>query len=145
MMVKIGNAWVEPGSIVAVAPTVSEGYRPTPTCSVFLRSGQRMIIGGQMELVEEDLIEAGLIGDPESERPPALNAEEEAELKHLYALGYLYLARDQDGRLFAFQEVPKREGAYWSDHSTVAAHRMSAAFGFIDEGDAEPWAIEDLL
>ena len=116
MLIRIGNAWVDPSEVAAVLPE-SDG----DNVQLALRSGQSHGLDCSMEEAEEDLIACGLITDPTGCVVPRLSAEETGELKHLYALGYAYIARDMDGKLYAFSDVPQREGAYWDDHSTVAA------------------------
>lgn len=146
MMVKIGNGWFDPSMIAAAVPTLREAVDGVPSCSLFLRCGQRVIVRGDMDEIEDDLLACRLISDQSEHVVPQLSHEELAELKHLYVLGYTFIARDLDGRLYAFADVPTREDAYWIDRSSaMASYRMSGPFEFVEAGGSEPWAIEELI
>ena len=77
---------------------------------------------------------------------PKLEPDEREELKHLALLGFGWIARDADGKLFSYKDYPKREGGYWTG-SLVSSEtvRLSGDFDFVAADAAKPWAIEDLL
>ena len=61
---------------------------------------------------------------------------------------YQYIARDDEGWLFLFEEKPKKDTAFWqkSVHSDICSFGCYAhLFKMVKWEDEEPWLIEDLL
>lgn len=141
MLIRIGDEFFEAAEIAAVRPAASASKTV-----LVLRCGRECTILRDYEDALGDLAAAGLLADPESMAMPKLEPEEREELKHLALLGFGWIARDGDGKLFAYRDFPTREGVYWTSglagSDTV---RLDGDFDFVAADATKPWAIEDLL
>lgn len=141
MLVKIGDGFFESAEIAAVMPAAA-GSKTELT----LRSGRSCQVPVEYEDALADLAGAGLLNDPYTLVLPKLEPGEREELKHLALLGFGWIARDGDGKLFAYRDFPTREGVYWTSglagSDTV---RLDGDFDFVAADATKPWAIEDLL
>lgn len=152
MLIKIGSALIDPNEIAAIVPDREDGLtdieQATQIC-ITLRHGSSFWIDAPMDEAEAALIDAGVIENPYPEPAgPELDDEELAKLRDLETDGYRFLARDKDGKLFAFRRRPEHDGAYWNDPSINAAAgtlRIHEGFDFIDSDDEEPHDIALLL
>ena len=149
MLVKIGSAWIDPEEIAMILPDQPvEDWTPedSQNICVHLRHGDSMWIRATMDEAEAALIDAGLIENPypEEDEPPELTQEEHAAAADLYDRGFEWLARDKDGKLYAYRDKPKRDGAYW-DTPVTRAERIDEGFDFVSFEDEEPWSIVYLL
>lgn len=142
MLIKIGDCWVDPNEIAAIFPTAD--LPSTPKVGITLRSGGSTWVEATMDEAEAALIDAGVIEDPAADAPPELTEEECAELQDFYDQGFEYLARDADGRLFAYKGKPGREGGYFYAIGSTQPVAVGGAFTFIDSAD-DPWSIPFLL
>lgn len=144
MLIKIGNCWVDPNEIAAIFPTAD--LPSTPKVGITLRSGGSTWAETTMDEAEAALIDAGYIENPypEEDEPPELTQEEHDAAADLYDRGFEWLARDKDGKLYAYRDKPKRDGAYW-DTPVSKAERIDEGFDFVAYDDEEPWSIGYLL
>lgn len=149
MLIKIGNAFIDPAEIAAV--TGERGSSSFPDAAVhrlfiYLRCGDACWIDATMDEAEAALIDAGYIESPYPEEPVELDPQDAVHAADLLADGYQWLARDGDGNLYAYLVRPERDGAYWGEGLTYpAAKRLRDGFGFVREEDEEPWEIAALL
>ena len=76
-----------------------------------------------------------------------LTDEERKKLEKLKGWSLVYIARDLDGELWAYEHLPKRTEKIWD--LRIADHRISVIdpklFKFIKWEDDEPYEIEKLL
>lgn len=153
MLIKIGNALIDPAEIAAITPDRDETLAPyeasTQIC-ITLRHGGSFWIDAPMDEAEAALIDAGAIKDPYEDREPdgpELTDGELAVLHDLESDGYLYMARDKDGKLFAFRRRPEYDGAYWSEPGpgNTGTLRIHEDFAFIDSDAEAPAEIYHLL
>ena len=72
------------------------------------------------------------------------NDEELEKLLDLDARGYEWLARDRDGKLFAFRNKPALSGAYWEAPRDPHPERIGG-FDFVADDDDAPTEIRSLL
>ena len=142
MLVKIGNAYIDPAEVVAMRGVPANELDPAYV-EIELRSGSSILIYCEMAEADEIMIEAGMIADPAAN--PILELEEVDELKHLLGLGFHWIARDGDGKIYAYKDKPLREGISWSAGIAQAPLRLSGTYDFCDAADLEPWAIEALI
>lgn len=150
MLIKIGAAFLDPDEIQTVTPDRNEEHKQI---CVGLKGGLICWIEGTMDEAEAALIDAGVMIDPaadpkENETPgPEMDAEERYRLEDLDADGYRYLARDKDGKLYAFRRKPVFEGFYWSDPGpgNLGAVRVTEAFLSIGQDEEKPTEISRLL
>lgn len=144
MLIKIGNAWVDPQEIAAFFPTAD--LPSTPKIGIILHSGGNVWAESTMDEAEAALIDAGYIENPypEEDEPPELTDGEVEVLHDLYHRDFEYLARDADGKLYAFRDKPEKEGAYWNSFANKA-EPVDEGFDFVVYEDEKPWSIAYLL
>lgn len=144
MFVKIGDAWFNPDEITAIS-LPSDMKDPTKII-VTLRQGVSVWPDATMDEAEAALIDAGYIENPypEEDEPPELTDGEVEALADLHNRAFEYLARDADGKLYAFRDKPEKEGAYWNSFANKA-EPVDEDFGFISFEDEKPWSIAYLL
>lgn len=146
MLIRIGDTWIDPSEIMIVQPLhiSSEHY-----VKILLRSHPDTIcIQADEDAVEAALIDAGVIEDPEADAERPLTDIERSTLQELDEVGYEWMARDGDGKLYAFMSKPKKEGAYWdvdADRDELKPQRIETGFDFIDAADEDPWQVAYLL
>ena len=153
MLIKIGSAFIDPEEIAAITPDRGDGqdaYQSSTQICITLRHGGSFWIDAPMDEAEAALIDAGAIENPYEDQDgdrPELTEGELAVLRDLESDGYNYLARDKDGKLYAFRNRPEYDGAYWSDPGAGSAGvlRVHEDFDFIDTGAEEPAEIYRLL
>ena len=133
MLVKIGDCWVDPAEIIAV--THLRGSDDPTQIIVNLRQGVSIWPDATMDEAEAALIEAGVIEEPTCDEPPELTEEEGAKAQSLFDAGYKYLARDDDGILFAYKFCPFLDnGRYLPGSPVETAVRIDRLFDFIAPG-----------
>lgn len=70
--------------------------------------------------------------DPEPEDgEPILTEEERVILQNVYDAGYKFVARDKDGKLWAFRNEPTFDGYYWNDGTTDAVKIKDVEMDFL--------------
>lgn len=151
MLIKIGSALIDPSEIVAIKPYPDDCLK----ICVILRNTFSILTDASMDEAEAALIDAGVVTDltddppQDEEAAPALSAFEIEELCKLYENKYRYMARDKDGKLYAYRRKPEYGGFYWSDPGPGGAGALQvcdfAGFKFIGEDDSEPTEISELL
>lgn len=145
MLVKIGDCWVDPQEIALIrGDEPGPDYQPNAGSQmlILLRRGESVWITATMDEAEAALIDAGVIENPypeDEDEPPELTEDERSELAALDALGYEYIARDIDGKLYAYKGVPGREGGYYYAPGATAPEKVAGDFLFVDAGEA--WSI----
>ena len=144
MLVKIGDCFVEPSEIAMVVDSYDSHVEVKPMICIHLRCGSSHWIHSTMDEAEAALIDAGVIENPYPEAPTLTDGEVEA-LQELFANDYEWLARDGDGKLFAYAHEPK-PGVFWDVEADAhQPRRVEAPFDFITIDDAKPWSIPYLL
>lgn len=151
MLIKIGSALIDPSEIIAIKPHPDDYLK----INVILRNTFSILTDASMDEAEAALIDAGVVTDltddppQDEEAAPALSAFEIEELCKLYENEYRYMARDKDGKLYAYRRKPEYGGFYWSDPAPSSARWVQvcdfAGFKFIGEDDSEPTKISELL
>lgn len=58
---------------------------------------------------------------------------------------FTYIARDEDGRLFLFNNKPSKDICVWVGDSYYGMHLFEDLFRFITWEDSEPYNIQDIL
>lgn len=113
-MIKIGNVLVNPEEISAIYP--SEGTEGKSWIS--LKNGRTVWTMSPMDEIAQILLDAGeLDGNMTPDQIEQINL-----LLQLYAEGFRYIARDENGQLFAYEAMPYKDEACWcvSDGETKA-------------------------
>ena len=150
MLIKIRNTLIDPEEVQTVTPDRNEEREQV---LIGFKGGCSCWIEGTMEEAEAALINAGVMIDPaadpeENETPlPELDAMELWKLGDLNAAGFRYLARDKDGKLYAFRHKPVFDGFYWSnpEPGSADAPQVFVSFSFINWDDNEPFEISRIL
>lgn len=143
MLVKIGDCFVDPQEIAAMSESVD--LDGTHYINFTMRqSGADVLATATMDEAEAALIDAGVIEDPYPDVLD-LSSDEMAELIRLRRAGCKWIARDIDGKLFAYRSKPAYDGAYWDSGAPNDAEGVRGDFDFIEAGGAESYAIEELL
>lgn len=150
MLIKIGDAWVDPAEIAMITSDhPGTCFEPSPGASICiqLRHGAGTWVCATMDEAEAALIDAGVIENPypEEDEPPELTDGEIDALADLHNRAFEYLARDKDGKLYAFRNKPEKEGAYWNTYDNDKAERIDEGFDFVSYDDEKPWSIAYLL
>jgi len=150
MLIKIGDAWVDPEEISFMAPHLdadsfittyagtAENNAPVkPDTFINLKHGGVFVINTTLDEAEAALIDAGYIENPYPEDDPApeLSAEERVELEAFDAQGFAWLARDEDGKVFAYKEKPALEGGYFFTPGSSQPVQAAGAFSFLQPCD----------
>ena len=146
MLIKIGDCFVDPEQIHAVRDMFVPGRDETPTVEIILANGECFEAQAAMDEAEAALIDAGVIENPYPEdalETPALSDNERIELEALDAQGYEYIARDADGKLYAYKCEPARADGYYFARGAAEAEKVEGAFDCVDFDEA--WSILFLL
>ena len=147
MLIKIGDCFVDPEE-VALIRGYEPDYHPDTGSQMLiqLRSGGNVWITATMDEAEAALIDAGVIENPypdAEDEPPELTENERSELAALDANGYEYIARDAEGKLYAYKCEPGRADGYYFARGASEAEKVEGAFDCVDFGEA--WSIAFLL
>lgn len=136
MLVKIGNSCVDPAEIVFIGDEHAD-IDGTHYITVRFRGGGRsQVFEATMDEAEAALIDAGVIEEPTFDEPPELSEEELTKLGELYDNGYKYLARDADGKLFAYMAKPNSDGVgFFPSSFTEKATQVTDAFDSLLPGE----------
>ncbi len=147
MLVKIGSAWIDPEEIAAIREEIDSVGQVHYIMTRFKNADDDFLIEATMDEAEAALIDAGIIENPfpEEDEPPELTQEEHDAAADLYDRGFEWLARDKDGKLYAFRNKPEKEGAYWYTFENDKAERIDEGFDFVGFDEEEPWSIPHLL
>lgn len=133
----------------AIDAVVYREYAPDAgNALVVLSSGQIVKLGFCAEEIDDDLRAAGMIPAESGENSGALvplTPEQRNELSALYRVGYDYIAKDKDGRAYAFNGLPVKQGAYWNSREGGQNCRLTEDYDFLDFEDASPTSIPALL
>lgn len=139
MLIKIGDAWVDPEEIVGIVPAAGFPYGDSnPTIFIQMRGSTGSLCAHTtMDEAEAALIDAGYIENPypENEEAPELSTEEHVELEAFDLQGFAWLARDADGKVFAYKEKPALENGYFFSPGATQPVQAVGAFAFLQPCD----------
>ena len=139
MLIKIGDAWVDPEEIVGIVPEAVFPYgNSNPTIYIQMRGSVGSLCAHTtMDEAEAALIDAGLIENPypEEDAAPELSTEEHVELEAFDLQGFAWLARDADGKVFAYKEKPALENGYFFSPGATQPVQAVGAFAFLQPCD----------
>ena len=137
MLIKIGDAWVDPEEIVMVCDSYDSHLEIHPQICIHLRNGSGTWIHSTLDEAEAALIDAGFIENPypEENEAPELSTEERVELEALDVQGFAWIARDADGKVFAYKEKPALENGYFFSPGATQPVQAVGAFAFLQPCD----------
>lgn len=138
-MVRIGNVFFEGTAVEAIVPeyitqrgcgrAVTQGY------DIHLAGGSIVPLNVSEEDLRPLLDEAGYVFPteaPEPEQSPLFAEGELVELSNAFRAGYLFAARDGDGKVFAYKGKPEKKGMSWRHDEAKRLYRDYAALAFED-------------
>ncbi len=147
MLIKIGDCFVDPEEVALIRGDDPD-YHPDAGSQMLiqLRNGGNVWITATMDEAEAALIDAGVIENPYPEaedEAPALSDEETEELRAFYDQNFDYIARDADGRVYAYKEQPVQDDGYFFAPGSTQPVQCAAAYSFLDVGEAMsiPWLL----
>lgn len=79
-------------------------------------------------------------------KKPVISKKDRAFLEYLRE-GYKFIARDENGKLFAYETQPRKGETYWNwigDGFLCFERYFNLDFPMVKWSDSEPWLIEDL-
>ena len=139
-MIKIGDVYLDEASIQAIMPGAS-----APSCgdpakrrnyTVYLATGKVIIVTTSDDELQRLLTRAGLLQQPDfCAADGQFTADELEELASVFRIGYLFAARDHDGKVFAYKGKPVKGKYTWQHDEAKRLYRDYDALAF---EDAEP-------
>jgi hypothetical protein len=136
MLVKIGNAYLDPAETVFIGDEYADIDGTHYLKVRFKGAGRAQLIEATMDEAEAALIDAGVIEEPVYDEVPDLTEAELTKLGELYDNGYKYLARDVDGKLFAYMAKPNSDGVgFFPSSFTEKATQVTEAFDSLLPGE----------
>lgn len=126
-MIKLGDAYFDETRIIAIQPYETHGAESLVMscyCVHIAGGGLYKWIADANE-VQRRLEEVGLIA-PLSTPMPDFTEDELAELAACLAVGYSYVAKDENGRVYAFDEYPAKGKTSWINND-----ERSRIFGLV--------------
>lgn len=133
MLIRIGKALVDPGEIIMAR----ELDREPPEVEIVFRHGGGCFLECSIGELAQTLQECGCTVEKWPADP--LTREETDALSDLADAGYRYLARDQDGRLYAYGIRPTWGEGEWSTYGSLPPRRVPQGFDFVRADDLAPW------
>lgn len=137
-MIKLGETYFDEASIIAISPAITPGTEgPAQSYSIHVAGGQFYRWEADAEKVRRTLEDLGMIA-PQSMPDRVFTANELGELAKRMADGYRYAAKDESGRVFAYEEAPTKGKHSWINddiRSRIAGMTAGeyAALSFEDE------------
>lgn len=143
-MIKLGNAYFDEASIVAIIPC--EAYSGTSSYSVHFARGGFYQWHADAAEVQRRLEELGLI-EPEAQAASLVFTINERELlADALKQGYYYAARDSTGQVYAYRDLPEKGAKCWNaSGSGQQTFRLHGAFIALSWDDESPLMIETAL
>lgn len=144
-MIRIGNCFFDRSAVMAILPqddgeTVSVCVKWGRIFRVKIQPGEdlgRILDGyGLLDPAREPVEPGGM-----------LTAEETFELSSALVEGFEYVAKDMDGRCYAFPVPPEKRGAYWEMPVGFSLEplRLLGSYECIDPDEDKPVKIAQLL
>lgn len=149
-MIRVGDTILNEDFIAAIRPANDDGIIvPADVATltvVSLSSGEQVIIRAPMLDASRALERAGFL-EPVGGNPiRAFTIGELDELKARYEQGYLFAAKDEDGKAFVFTARPTKGKASWiNDDDTSTVRRLHCGFDALSFDDDNPLEIASLL
>ena len=147
-MIKLGDAYFDEASIVAIQPCEATGTNgPEPSYLIHLAGGGFYQWRADAAQVQRRLEEVGLI-TPQAQAVPLDFPPDEIDLlMDALEQGYYYAAKDSTGQIYAYRDLPEKGTRCWNaatddGQQTLRLHGEFAALSWDDES---PLIIETAL
>ena len=149
-MIRVGDTILNEDFIAAIRPANDDGIIvPADVATltvVSLSSGEQVIIRAPMLDASRALERAGFLEPVGTESIRSFTLGELDELKVRYEQGYLFAAKDEDGKAFVYTARPTKGKASWiNDDDTSIVRRLHCCFNALSFDDDNPLEIASLL
>lgn len=149
-MIRVGDTILNEDFIAAIRPANDDGIIvPADVATltvVSLSSGEQVIIRAPMLDASRALERAGFLEPVCNNSIRVFTPGELDELKTRYEQGYLFAAKDEDGKAFVFTARPTKGKASWiNDDDTSTVRRLRYGFDALSFDDDNPLEIASLL
>lgn len=139
-MVRIGNVFLEGTAVEAIVPEYltqrTAGKAVTQGWDIHLAGGTVISLNVSEEELRPLLEEAGYqTSEPEQTENPQFTPGELEEMATAFRAGFLFVARDGDGKVFAYKGRPKKGKISWQHD---VAKRLYQDYTAVSFDDPEP-------
>lgn len=133
-MIKIGRCFFNEDQIAAIQPLI-DGRG----ADVYLVRGAVVSVDVEEDELQELLEAAGLLSPDSAVEVLAFAPMENQELWLAYEDGFLFVAKDKSGQVYAYKERPEKEGCEWIYTGEGAGtKRLHGDFDCLSFEDEEP-------
>lgn len=146
MLTKIGGVWVNLCEIVAAEHLPATKLDPE-SVDIVLQNGEHVLASCSAEEFDAALAAAGLLPDEKGNDLRLLDEDYEL-LTTIFEEGFRYLARDVDGKLYAYRHEPSRDGAYWNPAYQADGELkplLRERLTFVSADDEAPFDLAELI
>lgn len=137
-MIKFGDIYLNEDYVEAVAPRPGGG----DAYDAVLASGR---VVGFIATREDVQAAFGMMSNAFNEVVIELSPAEIDELRRVKSAGACYIAKDKNGRVYAFHGKPQKCGGYWEDVPGDDTFVLRGHYTAVSYDDEEPCRIDDLL
>ncbi len=139
-MIKIGDGYFRENQIAAILtmPDIAQAH-------VFLLSGQAVVVTADTDSLHQMLMDTGLLSPGPAVEVLTFTPKERQELRLVYEDGYLFVAKDRSGQVYAYKHLPKKWAGEWTDSKTDDVWRLHGEFECLSFEDDEPLSLVDLF
>ena len=146
-MIKLGDAYFDEASIVAISPCRTPAGELTQCYSIRVADGHSYTWCADAAEVQRRLEEVGLIA-PEAQAVPLDFTSDEIDLlMDALEQGYYYAAKDSTGQIYAYRDLPKKGTRCWNATTDDGRQtlRLHGEFASLSWDDESPLIIEVAL
>lgn len=149
-MIRVGNAILNEDLVAAIRPVDEDGIIVPEEASVLvvvdLAGGQEIVVHATMPEVRQVLEQAGVLDVERSVLQLALKEKEIKVLRTIHRENFHFVARDKDGKLFAYTAKPTKGKRTWmNDDETSTVLRIRAEIDCLSFEDEEPLDLDVLF
>lgn len=124
MFIKFHNAIIDPSELVAAQATMNGLAVKVNGCDPIRFSCDKETAAGYIDELFQIVQELGL-ADQEQDGPEfELDEDEKEVLKRLFDDCFEYVARDKDGKLYAYPQRPNKTKAYYENNAGQLPYRL---------------------
>lgn len=149
-MIRVGNAILNEDLVAAIRPVDEDGMLVPEEASVLvvvdLAGGQEIGVHATMAEVRQALEQAGVLDVERAVLQLALKEKEIKVLRTIHRENFHFVARDADGKLFAYTAKPSKGKRTWmNDDETSTVLRIRAEIDCLSFEDEEPLDLDMLF
>lgn len=149
-MIRVGNAILNEDHIAAIRPVDEDGIivpeEAATLLIVDLTGGQEIFVHATMPEARKVLEQAGVLDEERAVLQLALKEKEIKVLRTIHRENFHFVARDEDGKLFAYTAKPTKGKRTWmNDDDTSTVLRIRAEIDCLSFEDDEPLDLDVLF